>query len=374
MQAKKDTSIMSRVDPLENERQRVEQRRQRLEDRRKRILDVKKRIIGIDKDALDAQVEERRAKEAFEKKQQLRGADQEREFNQIAGALEAEKARLAAQDRVTLRAYHEAQAQLRKEQEGRERARELADRSFDAPLLSFRGEDPSAKTREAALRSQQREWLSSQMEGKRGAEATARQALSREHEESVRLLVLAKEQEQRIAALRTEHEAELANFNRVQLEAKRQREQEAKATEAKQSQAEIEFQLSNAFMTEAFDSTLRAGNPARYIPYNFKGMSHAQRSAIVSEQQRQVEELEQRRRAERQTEAEAAARAEAARKEALRLQKQAAEAKARDRRALQSELVKQKLETDARWSYMNGVVYTNPVAETYFEQFGTSAR
>ena len=108
--------------------------------------------------------------------------------------------------------------------------------------------------------------------------------------------------------------------------------------------------------------------------FTFKGFTTVERQQILDEQHRQIQEKNQRIQEESAEQAKWATMSEAHRREQIRLhaerqrQEQLQRVLVRDQRLLQA---RQKQITDA---YLNTEVYTNPVQEEYFEQFGTSCR
>merc|ERR1719491_2822317 len=52
--------------------------------------------------------------------------------------------------------------------------------------------------------------------------------------------------------------------------------------------------MASEFLNETWDSTTRAGNDKRFIPYNFKGLSQAQKQAILDKQRSQIADNAQR--------------------------------------------------------------------------------
>ena len=74
------------------------------------------------------------------------------------------------------------------------------------------------------------------------------------------------------------------------MEQKKEKQRQTKQREQEEGRVEVVQALTSPFLTEDRNTTLRADNPNRHVPYHFKGLSKEQRQAILEEQLRQVEE------------------------------------------------------------------------------------
>lgn len=136
---------------------------------------------------------------------------------------------------------------------------------------------------------------------------------------------------------------------------------------------EIESALANPYLSE--DPNLAASllSQFRVRKDHWKGMSVAQRQAIIDEQFRQLEELKAKRRAERMTEAcwaRTALEVDCALKEQQRMADGFRKQQAAERLAFLQAQAEEKRLRDAKLDN----TYANKIAPEYFSQFGTSHR
>ena len=112
----------------------------------------------------------------------------------------------------------------------------------------------------------------------------------------------------------------------------------------------------------------------RAIPYHFKGFTSTQRQAILDAQYAQTQYNTDKRLEARLEEKDYATQAENIRREMLRMDRAKEEYERARLQALKEERFHQQKQKTLRDQYFNNVVYTNPVNEEYFKQFGTSCR
>lgn len=351
-------------DPLVRQAREDERRAARLEARKPRVLHAKTRLMGIDVEALDQQTAE---------KADMTRLDMERD-------LYFDRMRIGHNDALT-------KMENMRQQEERERAREMdrfrqqqerekirdkmvADSIADSykneetTFLRFKGEDPMKYERTLFQKQQQMDWLNQQVEDLQGrksrtrledAQYTAHMAqiteLRRQMEEE------AEAQRRALAAQNNKMNQGLAVDKRASLERDRRNDEEL-------ARAEIEAQLASEFMNE---------NQV-HGKSNFKGFSSAQRDAILEEQARQVAALRERKAREASKEAQFNQDSEHVRRMLVIADRQKMNNRTKQNVALRQEQERQKRDNQVRYDYLDNVVYTNPVKESFFEQFGQSAR
>mmetsp|Transcript_32571 Transcript_32571/g.97196 ORF Transcript_32571/g.97196 Transcript_32571/m.97196 type:complete len:368 (-) Transcript_32571:452-1555(-) len=354
-------------------------------ERVKRVLDAKYRTIGVDKDALAQQVEEKRAREA---------ADRQRDeaYNQLARShadtiqalhQEAERQRREKNaSELAFRMTNQLKATRHewdlnrpdhKQIDGPARVGDSDPRLGPASMQRFDGEDLSAGDRKKAQRAQAAEWWAEQAAlkaGSKAAEAEAQMA----HDEFVRYqdMVQQTARAQEAAARRGMNEATL-EINRQLAEERRLREAQARDAELAANMAELDATMMSRLMTE--DPTLAASvlSQNRVRRDHWKGMSEAERAAVIATQKAQMEENE-------------AARRAAAAQEALYAQTQtdiahalAAQASAVDdfrrrQAAAVQDRLKQQMEEKRRRDAAQAELYANKISDEYHRQWGTSHR
>ena len=354
------------IDPLERERREVERRRERLEERRQRILQAKTRLIGVDTAALSQQVDERRRRDLDERQRDLL-------FDSAAVSQAATLSHLLARQReaqLTANAdvafFQQTQAAQKRIADAMDAERRQAPERPSAVFLQFAGEDLQARERERQQQVQQREWATAQVRQVEAHEEKERadEADYDAFQQRIRSIQAANEERraahQRSAtwATRTTNAALAAQRTAV--------ERQRAALEDAQDAKELSYTFYDPFMTEQ----TRPSDTS----FCYKGMSQQQRQDVLDTVHRQQEERRQARERER---AEALAYdAEQAdyRRRIVLADIERREGEQRKREEVKEERVRQAREKAVHDRYLNKHVYTNPVAESYFEQFNTSCR
>lgn len=357
----------ARVDPLERERQEIERRRARFEDRRKRILDAKTRTIGVDVNALDAQVKEKQAQKAVEK-------DQKQYFDQVALShakqIELNRQLMAAQEKQRLAELSFYQ----RRQVAEKRERELSAQQVGNPLsekseifLQFAGEDPNAKQRQKAQQAQQQQWIAQQLLIAQDKEERLRAEAEEFAQYQKTIAAIHKERQQQRQAEEKMQQQDLAMYNQSLKQDRDSRLRQSRAADAYASEQELAATLNSDFLNER-TSAYRNAN------VHFKGFSSDERQDILNEQMRQQEEAKLLKEREEEDQRAFEEEQERVRVELLRIDRERAAAELQRKLALKAEQAVQHKEHVQREDYLNKVVYKNPVAESYFAQFGTSHR
>lgn len=363
------------VDPLEREKREIEKRRQRFEDRKARILHPKSRLMGVDTPALAEQVKERQEKDRQEYERESYYDDVRLHQTRTLVELEQAKHRNDKIRQFELHEYHKGQAaekrihQLRQEQDAFEGG--YVD-DPNTPFLKFQGEDLEKDARVEAQKHQQKIWLTQQVY------QTQQKELRQKRDEDDYALM-----QSQIKQMQDENVNE-ADKNRKQLlldcqeynkqvvaqklaEKRRQSSQNVQ-----QDQNDIHHHMRSGFLNEAVGQS--ALGPNRTIPYDFKGFTTDKRQAILDEQRRQQEDLRMRREQEWLEEKEYTQQESNTLRELIKQDRAKQEAEKLRRYNLSQEHIAQKKQHNLRTQYLNDVVYTNPVKEEFFNQFGQSCR
>lgn len=352
------------IDPLEKERIGIERRRQRNLDRTKRILHAKTRVMGIDTEALDNQVRERqeRERQEFERTQYYDNLQTQhgKQLSLLQAELETEQKR----DAEELNFFRTEQAREKRLREQMEAS--AGDRFTEIPtnFLKFAGEDPDKAERTSYQKQQQQDWLAQQISDLANKEAAERAEDAAYARYSATLTDLQGKNEAYHDKMKTLARQELAEYNKQMAAGRKSELRRNEQQEQYKNDLEIENQLNSDFLNEARDAT----------SYNFKGFSAEERQRILEEQKRQMEETQLQRLKNAQDEADYAKQHEEVRRTMI-IQEREKQAQARQVELdLKYERAAQKSEKDLRENYLNKVVYTNPVKDDFFDQFGRDCR
>ena len=365
--------VRAELDPLEREKREIERRRARLDDRKTRILHAKTRVMGVDVDALNEQVKERAERERLEQERELYHDSLTAHHARTLAGLEEER-------KVRERIQKEEMNFYRNQQSSEKRQREARSASGwdnmidpgNGSFLSFVGEDREKAARTAAQAAQQKDWLAQQLAIQADKEARERQDEADYAEQQANILAIKKRNEEDAAAAAAARLRSQQEYNQQQSAQKSQsRMRHASATQHANND-ELANTLGSALLNETVAPSALGDH--RSIPYHFKGFSAERRQQILDDQFRQTQELQQRRIADRLSEADYARQSEAVRREMLRADRAREELERARLVALKDERAHQHKQKTLRDQYHNHVVYTNPVSEEYFQQFGTSGR
>lgn len=360
------------LDPLAREQREIERRRGRLEDRKQRVLHAKTRIMGVDVEALNEQVRERQERERLQQERDLYHDDLQSHHSKVLSGLEEERKVQERIQKEQLNFYRQQQATEKRVREQRTASGWSNMAETRTNFLNFTGEDKEKHLRDRAQAEQQRDWLAQQL-------ATLSDKEARERQDEADLFA----QQQNIIELKKQNEldkaAQAAARNRATQEYNLQQAAQKSNTRARfasQNQLsntqELNATLTSALLNEAVPTS--ALGEHRSIPYHFKGFSSQQRQAIVDAQHAQVSMNADKRIRERLEEADYAAQNESVRRDMIRVDRAREEYERARLLALRDERAHQHKQKTLRDQYHNNVVYTNPVREEYFQQFGTSGR
>lgn len=365
MSAKRD------VDPLAAEQRAIAARRERLEARRARLADPKARARGVSVEGIESQIATKKALKQAEKEREAAIA---RDMEAAAAASEAYEQAAARQARAEAAAVRRQQEKQQALRDARVRAEREKAREATATSLEFAGEDLGKGERARRQASQQRGWIRTQLREREARKAEESQALQREDEELQRFTAVAERLERESHAATRARAARVASVNAEH--AARKREQEARERElsALADMDEIEGNLRGAFLTEDKAAARSAVDPARHIPYAFKGFTAEERQRILDEQARQIEGRKARM-------AEQAEQERREHEQGLEVQRMLAR---QERLAREQELASKRREKEGhvrmaaekagKDAALKKELATNEVSDDFFAQFGTSTR
>lgn len=353
------------MDPLEREAQEVARRRQRLEDRKPRVLHQKTRLIGIDTQALDYQVNE---------KQDRMRCEMERDVyfdsmtNKHAKMLVEQESIYQMETKARMQDLNRFRAEQQKQQERNAAAIAASAEDYKndkTTFLQFRGVDGGAADRRSRQQAQQMDWLNQQVDQKIAKEQSEFNTIAQDEQEQRRILEFRGEQEAMQEADRRNQAVMNNRMNQSLALEKNQREARAARKQASLDQAEIKATLSSDFMTETRTDGQRE---------TFKGFTKAQRAAILEEQARQVTALQERQAAASDEQQKYENDCEAVRRSLVIAERKKQASRRMAAVQLRQEHELQRNEKNMRYDYLDNVVYTNPVDDSFFQQFGQSVR
>lgn len=366
-------SVRPELDPLEREKREVERRRQRLDDRKTRILHAKTRVMGVDVDSLNEQVRERAERERLEQERELYHDSLSAHHSKILSGLEEER---KIKERITKEEMNFYRAQQSAEKRSREsRAASGWNNMLDGTnttFLQFPGEDRDRALRLNAQATQQKDWLSQQLSMQSDREAKERQDDADYAFHQSQILALKKRNEEDHAAQTAARLKSIQEYNLQVSAQKTQSRARGSAQNHAADQEELDSTLSSALLNEYVPPSALGNH--RSIPYNFKGFSVDQKQNILDTQAQQIRIAQDRRDQERLNQANQDKLSEQVRREMIRADRAREEMERAKLIALKDERQNQHKQKTLRDQYNNHVVYTNPVSEEYFQQFGTSGR
>lgn len=214
---------------------------------------------------------------------------------------------------------------------------------------------------------QQRDWLNQQVAVLQQKEEHERMS-DAEFEYHQRRVLAAREAQEVEAGYQSKRSHKQAQaFNLDQLQEKRLREAIMREREEAMGQAEVQMMIESEFLNE--NGLVREG-----AVDSFKGFTPQQRKAILDEQKKQVADMLARK--------EQMARMERAQDQDSEAVRRALVRKDREKMAHRKHLAvqtrleqeQQKAKTQLRYDYLDNVVYTNPIGDDFFSQFGKSVR
>lgn len=398
--------VKAELDPLERDRREIERRRSRFEDRKSRILHAKTRVMGIDTDALQQQVEERKQREKDEQERDKYYDQQTLLHSKTMTGFEEQRKHNNRSRLMDLSDYRKQQQNYKQINDN---TAKLSYTSYTLPssdplaatsaasstvFLNFAGEDLSAATRYKAQQQQQFDSITSQLQSLTLKEQRNQQEEADYHYYQQQILLLQKSNEEKQKQSEADKRKQVQYYNLNLAAEKKEKEKQAKINEIQMNQYELNTTLRSAFLNEqpgpaGADMDFSTNFPSSSsrpssssalsasgcnVAYGFKGFSTSQKQSILNEQGNQQEYLKNQRLAAAEEEKEYASEQEQFRRESVRLERKRREEEANKRIELSNQRKQQDQEKQGRDHYFNKVVYTNPVSEEFFKQFGTSCR
>ncbi|NXN81326.1 RIBC2 protein, partial [Bombycilla garrulus] len=361
-------------------------RRRRELLRRGRIFDARIRTIGIDKDALDAQVKERKMQEAIEKAEHERFAHDMKKIDKLMCLLEERQ-------KNEVRDLNKALTEFHKNFQGPETRREFdlndpqalkKDRSArvsdDDPrctlsgMQKFVGEDLNHDQRIKFQKEQLREWSLQQQKDLKNA--LADQKLADDLYDKFRIeldrKIMAeekKEEESRRAVCTA-----TKTFNKIQVAELDHKNELEKAQKIKDDMDEITCLLQGDLLSENPDQAIGPCSKHPVLVDRWKGMTQEQLAAIRQFQKEQALEKKRVREQERRRDAEwDRQRLQAARAQLLWERQQQRQDQAQ-RRHLDDRNAELSQEQKAKNIYLKEEEYSNIPTEEFYAQFNTTTR
>ncbi|NWX32721.1 RIBC2 protein, partial [Notiomystis cincta] len=364
----------------------LERRRRQELLRRGRIFNARIRTIGIDKDALDAQVKERKIQEAAEKAQHEKFAHDMRKNDKLMCLLEERQKNEIKDMNRALNEFHRnfQKPETRREFDlndpqalKKDRPARISDsdpRCTVSGMQKFMGEDLNYDQRMKFQKEQLREWSLQQQ--KDWKNALADQKLADDLYDKLRIELDRKIMEEQ----RREEESRRAvctatkNFNRIQAAELDHKNELEKAQKIKDDMDEITCLLRGDFLTENPDQAIGPLGKHHVLVDRWKGMNPEQLMAIRQFQKEQAQEKLRVREQERRRDAEwDRQRLQAARAQLLweRHQQRQSRGQRQDLDALNAELSQ---EQKAKNVYLKEQEYSNIPTDEYYAQFNTTTR
>ncbi|XP_037245494.1 RIB43A-like with coiled-coils protein 2 [Falco biarmicus] len=364
----------------------LERRRQRELQRQSRIFNARVRTIGVDKDALDAQVKDRKIQEAAEKARNEELANEMKQNDKIMCILEE---RQKNDIRNINKSISEFQKNFQKPETRREfdlsdpqalkkdRPARLSDsdsRCTVSGLQKFMGEDLNYDQRMKFQKEQMRVWLLQQQRDWKNALADQKFADDLYDKNRIELDQKTMEQQRKEEENRRAVCVATKDFNRTQAAELAEKKKLEKDQKMKDDMDEISGLLQGNLLSENPEQAVSSFGRHRVITDRWKGMNQDQLMAIRYSQQQQVleklrvKEEEHRRDAEWDRQSTQAARAQ------LVLERHQQRQERERRQALDNVNAKLSQEQKARNIYLKEEAYSNFPTGQYHAQFNTTSR
>ncbi|XP_057238318.1 LOW QUALITY PROTEIN: RIB43A-like with coiled-coils protein 2, partial [Malurus melanocephalus] len=362
----------------------LRQRRELL--RRERIFNPRIRTIGVDKDALDAQVKEKKMKEAIEKARHEQFAHEMKKNDKLICLLDE---RQKNEIKEINRAFVEFHKNFQKPETRREfdlndpqaLKKDLPARvSDDDPRCSvsgmqkFEGEDINSEKRKKFQQEQLREWSLQQQKDVKNALADQkfeddlydkfRIELDRKIMEEQRK----EEESRRIICTATK------NFNKIQAAELDYKNELEKAQKIKDDMDEITSLLRGDLLNENPEQAIGRSGKHPVLVDRWKGMTQEQLMAIREAQKEQVQEKLRVREQERRTDAEWDRQRLQAARTLLLFERQQQRENRVQRQDLDDVNAVLSEEQKAKNIYLKEEAYSNIPTEAYYAQFNTTTR
>jgi len=353
------------MDPLAREARENQRRGQRMEDRKANILHEKTRIIGVDTQALQQQTLERAERERIDLERDMYYDAMGNSYARNQSEMESLRQTQVKEKQVQVNRFRAQQEEDKRRAAMIEARGSESYKHQDTNFLKFRGEDLLMRDRVKAQQAQQMDWLASQVGELQQREQQKQQFDAEYTQLNTDTAMLREMQENQQTANRSALAAENYRYNRqlaVETSAEKQRE---RMKDEARSQAEVNQTCNGDLLNERVHNSQRDG---------FRGFTKAQREAVLAEQQRQVAALRAKQAEEASWEKGWQDDSERVRRELVKKDRAKMQAATQRKIQVRKEQELQRAEKQRHYDYLDNVVYTNPVQESYFGQFGQSAR
>jgi hypothetical protein len=363
----------------------IERRRQAEAERKQRIFNPKVRLFGVDKQALDAQVADKKQLEAMEEEREQFYHEQTIINAKHGHFLETKRDDIRRDMNKAVNDYRVNQQTVESRREfdlndknalKKEQPVRVGDRDPRLGISAtqiFHGEDLTQNDRTKQQKNQMKNWIEQQVTEKGQAKAMEEyeKLVSEKRMEEVNFL--ANELDKQKELLRLEKERATKEFNIEQSVDKRNREAERKAKEELDKLEEIQNQLNSDLLNENFDATLNANDPNRFKPYNFKSLRPDQYQNILDTRENQIREKEYIETKEKLESELDHTREKLNNRMAMRLQREQERVR-QDRQKQLAEIHRHQQEENKYKKAQIDDLYANKVTDDFFSQFGTSSR
>ncbi|KAL0481928.1 hypothetical protein AKO1_011382 [Acrasis kona] len=363
----------------------IERRRAAEEERKNRIFNPKVRVIGVDKQALDAQVEEKKLLKQMEDERDRFYDEQTIISSQHGQFLESKMQDVRREVQKTVSEYRQTQQanELRREFDLNDKdalKKELPVRVGDRdPRLGisaaqvFNGEDLGNRERSRAQKEQMKSWIEQNISEKDHQKALEEYEKLMYEKRTEEVNFLANEIEKQKELLRLEKLRANKEYNLEQLVEKRNREAEQKMRDEIDKLEEIQNQLNSDLLNENFHSTLHATDGNRFKPYNFKSLRPEQYQEIHEVREQQILEKEYNKAKQKMEDEMQHVNDRINDRMANRLKREQERLKQEKEKQLAEIHKKQMEQNKAKKNHIQDL-YANEVTEDFFSQFGTSSR
>merc|ERR1719482_1770865 len=354
-------------------------RRQTDLERRARIFDAKRRMIGVDKQALDAQVAEKKDLANFEKSETRKGDRDMANLDKQLKLIEIEKQRQRREQEVDCKEYslQHLNFQARREfdlNDPLSKRNTLPGRVGDddarcgaASMQKFSGEDLMKDER---IRQQRAAMVSTIEQQKFEKSMLSRQINDGGFGVQVEeITALRNEIEENEVALRKELQRKQYEDNIAQANENQDRRKALMLQNMDANERELSFHSSDKFLNEAAASHFNN----RVIRDAYKGSTREERMQVAAEQQQQRAEKELAKAAEKYDDRSSGSSVEATRRQLVAMERDKQRRKREAREQIAQDNLQLQAEQRANTKHLNKL-YKNEFSPEFFEQFGTGCR
>ncbi|XP_050298290.1 RIB43A-like with coiled-coils protein 2 [Anthonomus grandis grandis] len=364
----------------------IERKRMQEEERKKRLFNPRVRLIGIDKDALEAQVQEKKRLEAEKKRIDDIFENELKKADEIAVALEQKE---KEEVKKLKKEINEFRKNFQKTEDRREfdlndpngMKKQLPCRLHDddprlgpSSAQKFEGEDLVSEERLKVQRDQIKAWLSQQLIEKEQAEKERKLAedaykaavIARDHR-AIELANIEKNCRRKLEEATTKYNLALAEEKCKSQMTKRQQTLE-------DNTAEIYNTMMSELLTESPDVAQSNMGPGKKIAYSYKGMSEEEKLQVRKDQMAQAEEARKKKQQEERNQREFDEYINGTQKSVYLMDLEIERKKREERKKIAEENLRLAEEQRNRKKFLDKIVYMNRATDEYFDQFNKSTR